>query len=463
MSRSAAPGRRATRGGRRLSAAAAVTALIPLLTLGASVAVRQHASPEPSRPPVSAPLDQLQRGCPASERPDSVVLVADGSGAGGRVSAGPVAGSSGAEVDVSGGRTASRVTGDPVVVRGQGEGAIGLVAARIDPRPLAAVPCPDPSPEVWFPGVGARYGHDSVVQIVNAESGPAVVDATVYAKGGILDVPEIQGVRVPGNTAVDLDLAALLPRHRDLGVRVVVSRGRASVTVRDTVRDSGRRVAYADWLAGQRVPATVNLVLGLPLSGARRALAIINPGNDEAQVALKVVTDQATFAPVGLDDLRVPANSLALVPLTGALGQKSAADAQGLVVTSSQPVVAAVRGVAPEDLVISPAAPAFSTLAAAVLPPGGGELILTTPEGAAEATISAIGADGTSLTEKTLRVSATRSVTVPLPDGTAVVTVRTDHALAGAVATTARKSATVVPLLELPVTQLIPQVDAATR
>ncbi len=91
--------------------------------------------------------------------------------------------------------TAPPVTG-PAVVTGSDDLAPGLVAGRSRSAPLSAVDCAPPEPDQWFTAVGAGATHDSVVELVNPNSGMAIADITVRSPTGIVEVPSLRGVSV---------------------------------------------------------------------------------------------------------------------------------------------------------------------------------------------------------------------------------------------------------------------------
>ena len=68
----------------------------------------------------------------------------------------------------------------------------------------------------------------------------------------------------PGRSSVELDLATITPRRTELGLHVLVSRGRLSSTVRDTVDRLGTGPLATDWIAPQAGPVTSGTLLGLP-------------------------------------------------------------------------------------------------------------------------------------------------------------------------------------------------------
>ena len=209
----------------------------------------------------------------------------------------------------------------PVVAEGQGDLAPGLIGARFGDRRLAAVDCPQPSPETWFTGVGAGTRHNSVLELTNPDAGPAVADVTVLARAGEVTASDLRGVTVPGNESVRLDLSKAVPRRTELALRVVVSRGRLAPTVLDELPKLGSSPLTQDWLPPQPAPARRNVLLGLPAGGGTNSLAVSNPGEDEVRASVKILTADAAFAPQGLEAIRVPPGTVQTVDLSAAGAQ----------------------------------------------------------------------------------------------------------------------------------------------
>ena len=231
----------------------------------------------------------------------------------------------------------------PAVVTGSGDLAPGLVAGRSQSAPLAAVDCAPPVADQWFTGVGADATHDSVIELVNPNAGPAIADITVRSPNGVLDVPALRGVSVPGNSSVQLDLGQVVPNRAELSLEVHTSRGRLAVHVVDSYDQLGAGATGQDWLPAQAEPATANLLLGLTKGAGERTLVLANPGADEVRATITVVTPTSTFAPTGVEPVRVAPDSTEAVSLDDVLAQAAKDGAIGLLVESNGPVTTSLR------------------------------------------------------------------------------------------------------------------------
>jgi hypothetical protein len=361
---------------------------------------------------------------------------------------------------VQSGRVGSVDEPGAVAVTGTGDLAPGLLAARFGSRNLAAVDCPAPTPETWFTGVGAGARHDSVLELVNPDEGPAVADVTVFGRGGAIDVPELRGVTVRGRDSLRLQLGEVMPRRSELTLRVVVSRGRLSAALLDQIPELGARPLTQDWLPGQPAPTTSAVLMGLPGGEGTDVLAVANPGDSEARVTVRILTTDSAFAPEGVDELRVPPGSVRTVTLTTAVRLAVEDGAIGVVVTSDSAVTSTVRSVIRGDL--SHAVPVLpSTEPTTVLvPTGTASVLLGDAEGVGTATVQAWSADGDVLEPEKVELKPGQGAVVDLPRGAALVRVtpRRTSVHAAALVTGPAAGAAVVGFRELVTEALIPDV-----
>jgi hypothetical protein len=345
------------------------------------------------------------------------------------------------------------------VVSGSGALAPGLLATRSSATPLAATDCAPPQPQEWFTGVGADATHDSVLELVNPDSGPAVADVTVLSPDGELDVPALRGVTVPGGSSATFDLGAIVPRRGDLALEVVTGRGRLSAQVVDRYDELGAGASSQEWLPGQAEPASSNLLLGLVGGTGQRSLVLANPGDDEVRAELQVVAPTATFAPAGVEPVRVPPGGTATVSLDDVLADATAQGATGLLVTSTGPLSAGLRQLVGGDLALAAATPTLGATSAAVLPAGQSRLLLAGPDAVGVATVSSYAAGGRQLDRQRVELAPGAGVDLALPEGAALVTVTTERTgVHGSVLTTGAGGATVVALREPVLTSRVPAV-----
>jgi hypothetical protein len=205
-------------------------------------------------------------------------------------------------------------------VRGSGRSAPGLAAAQVTRstdatmRGLAGTACAPSGTDFWFVGGGALVGQRGRVYLTNAEPAPALVDVVLYGPDGPIDAPDGRGVAVAAGQQEVRLLDALAPGTERFAVHVHARQGRISAAVRDQQVD-GLTPLGADWLPAATAPATHVVVPGVPGGTGERRLQVVAPGDSDAIVRVRLVSDSGAFAPAGLDVIEVPAGSVSDVDL----------------------------------------------------------------------------------------------------------------------------------------------------
>lgn len=448
----------------RLRADLVVAGALPVVCLAALLVARPDAGDpgdDVRREPVLSALTSASVVCPSAIGSDTFVGVTTLTDAEGEVQAG--LGEDVRAVQVRPGRVSTVDPPDgPLVVTGLDDLAPALVGGRSGASPLNATDCRPPSAEQWFAGLGSGATHSSVIQLVNPNAGRAVGDVVLWSQTGPLDVPELLGVSVPGGEAVEIDLAEVTPRRGELMAQVTTSRGRLAVDVADSVDELGTGLVASDWLTPQAAPTTRHLLLGLVRGSGDRTLVLGNPGDDEVRVSVRIVTPRAVFAPAGLEPVTVAPGTTKPVSVATLLDEAADQGAIGLLLESTGPVVANLRQLVGQDLSeVAPAGPLGSTTAALV-PAGKARLLLADPAGVGLATVVALDASGKELATKAVELAPDTGATIALPEGTALVRVTPERtSVRAALMVTAAQGVAVVPLRELLVDALVPDVRPA--
>ncbi len=449
----------------RIGPAVVLSVVVPLAALGASLLVRTEQPAVHSADPEATALSRVTLGCPSSRTNATaeVEIASSLAEEDGEVGVDPLTDDQ-QDLPVRAGAitsTAAAATDGAVVIVGDDTWAPGLLAARLSPS--AATSCTEPQPDAWFAGVGARPGHRSVVELVNPDPGPAVVDLTLFAPTGPLDAEGFRGLRVPGRSTIALDLSEQVPRRTELGLHVEVSRGRLAASVWDAADRLGTAPASGDWLAPQAEPLTSGILLGLPRGDGTRRLALVNGGDDETRVSLRVVSPESTFAPEGLDEIRVPPQSIRSISIDAVLAPQVRAGALGILVESTGPVAAALQTFVGSDLAPISVGPVIEARGAVLAPPGPKELLVAGAERPGVAVVVSRSADGTELSDERVEIGPDRGVRVKLPDRATYVSLelaRTPVVASVFVHGTDGGSA-VLPLHEVRATGLVPAVRPA--
>lgn len=452
------PGRRSMQSRRTaLNATTVLAVLLPLLTGGALLLVRAEEPVRTAHAPEQTDLSAATVVCPSAlpGSPAAQVTTAQVEAEGDL----EVRGEDSDRVSVTQGRLTEVDSGEgPLVVTGEDDLAPGLVAGRSGTDPLAAAECGPVSPDIWITGVGAGAGHTSVLELVNPDAGPAVADVTLYGRAGVIDVPRLRGVSVPGGGSVRLDLARVIPRRDELALHVVTSRGRIGSFLLDRHDELGAGDSAVDWLPAQAAPSTSNVLLGLPGGEGKRTLVLANPAADEIRATVRIITGDSVFAPNGVEEIRLPPQSVKRISLTDVLAAAVQDGALGIVVEATAPITATLRSFVEGDLSHAVSGTRFSESSTVILPVGRKAAILSGAEQVGIATVVASASDGTELVSRRIDLSVGRGFLVKLPEQATLLTVTPrGTSLIGGVLV-AGDGATVVRLRELLRSGLIPAV-----
>ncbi|WP_436699402.1 DUF5719 family protein [Nocardioides sp. BYT-33-1] len=380
-----------------------------------------------TRPPTTAELASSTVVCPGGTGPASTARAGrtpDVAGGPVTVLAAPQDGSAAVpatSVTVAAGATA--VVPDsagPIVLGGEGAAAPGIAAGRDDA--LAVPECRPPAYDEWLVGLGATARYATTLELVNPDDGEAVVDLALVDEDGPAEEPALRGIQVPARGVQRIDLATAAPRRGITAAHVTVTRGRVTVTARNTRDQLGRGRAATDFLPTQAAPATDNLILGL--AGIRNAtLVVANPGDDEVRARLRLVTADATFTPTGAADVSVPPRAVREVDLRPLLTGENAAGVLGVLVESADPLVASARLVHRGDLALLAPVTTVEEPTAAVLPVGEKTLLLGQADRSGVVQVTSYAADGAMLREDQVEVAPDRAAPLDLPPEAVLVAV----------------------------------------
>jgi hypothetical protein len=448
---------------RRFGADVVLAVVLPVASALALVALHPDREQPQGQPPVETPLTSASVICPGQLPGAGDVLGVSTVGAdpGAKV-AGDVQvglGPSTTPLKVRSSKV-STVTGaaGPTVVSGSGDLAPGLVAGRARSAPLAATDCVPPVADQWFTAAGADATHHSVIELVNPDAGPAIADITVRSPGGVLDVPALRGISVPGHTSNEVDLGQVVPRRGELSVLVHTSRGRLAVHVVDSYDEFGKGVRAEDWLPAQDEPSTSAVLMGLVKGAGDRTLVLANPGADEVRASIKVVTASSVYEPSGVEPVRVAPDTTEAVSLDDVLAQAAKDGALGVVVEATEPVTASLRQVVGGDLSLLGAAPALDATTAVVVPTGPKRLLLGGPDAVGVATVTSYSSKGKQLDQQRVELAPDAGADVTIPDDAALVTLTPERTTVRAAVLVSGTGTAVVAMRPLVLTGLVPDV-----
>lgn len=232
----------------------------------------------------------------------------------------------------------------PLAIRGTGPLAAGAAATATSTasegvnRGMASIQCQVPGSDFWFVGASAAPGRRDVLVLTNLDSINAAVNVTVYSTSGLQDVPSARGIVVPAHGTAELYLGTVMPKLRDVALRVVSTGGRVSAAVRDNATNGGEP-GGVDWLNPSSAPATKVVVPALAPGAGQRSLTVVNPGDLQATATIVVHGPNGPFKPSGKETMTIPAGGVKVVRLDSVLH----GDATAITVESDQPLTASAR------------------------------------------------------------------------------------------------------------------------
>jgi Family of unknown function (DUF5719) len=450
---------------RRLDLVTVLAVLLPLVTVGALALVRTESVRDTTHPPTLTRLTAATVVCPSAQKGSPDVSASTASNASGMLTV--LSGGSSSSVPVTPHALAPLKGPDAQVVKAADDLAPGLVALRSGTAPLNATDCTVPLADQWFTGLGARAPHDSVIELTNPDSGPAVAAINFFGAREFSN-SHLRGLTIPGHKTVSVDLGKVVPRRSALSAEVVVSRGRLGVAVLDTRTGLVTHRSTSEWLPRQLEPATENDLLGLPTGAGTRYLQLANPGQEVVRAQIEVITADTQFAPRGLAPVSVPPGATVTVSLTQALTQALKDGALGVAVKSDGPLTASVLTQLPRDRALTVPDATITHEAATLLPtvPGHGKkhtgattaTLHIAADAAGAAQVTTYDASGATLQTRTVALQQGRIVSVTLPRGAAFLDVVPQRTTIRAAVVVTGAGATVLPLHELLTQGLVPQI-----
>jgi len=298
---------------------------------------------------------------------------------------------------------------------GRGSGGAGFFTTTADESDgggLIVASCPPTVDESWFVGLGSGAKHESRLELTNLSDVVAVADISMWGIDGPIEAVGAEGIVIKPEQTQTLRLSKLADGEPELAVRVERRRGAFAVTA----FDGSRRVyAGSEVPAPTRAPRRDQIVTGLPAGARNRTLLVVNPSGATSRLSVSVLGRRGTFAPRGLEAVRVPAGRVTTLELPASLG----ADGSSLRIKSEQRVAVVVRvGEAKEDYAYVGSAHELDGPALVPVDLGGGtsrpRLTLTAPGRKAAVTVKGFDAQMKPLASERHELPAGTTSTVAL-------------------------------------------------
>ncbi|MGV9244652.1 DUF5719 family protein [Streptomyces sp. NPDC003710] len=287
-------------------------------------------------------------------------------------------------------------------------------------RGLLGTDCSAPDTEFWFAGASTAASRTDYVHLTNPDDSAAVVDIELYGKDGSLKSTVGEGITVQPHSSEPILLSTLTgAQEPDVTVHVGVRSGRVAAAVQALDDKLG-----GDWLAPSTDPAGSLVLPGIPKDATDVRLVAFVPGDNDADLKVRLASPSGQITPAGNETLHVKAGMTTAVDL----GDVTRGEAGSLVLTPGDtpvPLVAAVRvvrgkGAQQESAFIPATAPVGTRASVADNSAKGTTLALTAPDGTATVRVTAsAGSDGGTAMSKeyTIKGGTTQNVDAPAPSG----------------------------------------------
>lgn len=418
---------------------------------------------DPDRVPSTVAVTQSSYACPAG----SVITVAAGQVTAGRTATASVLPARTADTAFGDARTwRTGVVDAPGIIvdqQGRGSGAVGFFAGTAPKGGgggLVVGSCSGVVDDAWMLGLGSGNKHFSTVILTNLAASPAAVDLTLWGPEGKIDAVNADGIVIEPFSVRRIRLDELAAGESELAIQVHRRRGSVSAVVNDT---STSTFKGTEPVSAALSPRRQQVIGGLVGGTSGRTLLVLNPGSSTARVDVEVIGRDGTFAPSGLDQVKVEPGTLQAITIPATAG----AEEQALRLTSDQPVSSTVR-MAPTTNDFAYAEAGAPLTGPAVVPVALGassqvpQLVLTAPAAAASVEIQAFDAAMMPLMSATVAVAAgTTQVAGVDAKGAAYLVVRPTGDVIAAATYAKGDGLSSLALSDAPVSVLAPQVRPA--
>lgn len=207
-------------------------------------------------------------------------------------------------------------------------------------RGLLGLSCTGPDTDFWFPAASTAKSREDYVHLTNPDDTAAVADIELYGPDGSLKSDVGEGITVPARSSVPVLISTLTSEVADdVTIHVTTRTGRVGAVVR-----AADGVTGSDWLTASVDPTGTLVLPGIPADATSVRLVAFAPGEEDADLKLKLLGKTGAISPAGHEDLHVKSNMTAGVDLKDI----TRGEAGSLLLTPAQsgratPVVAALR------------------------------------------------------------------------------------------------------------------------
>lgn len=181
-------------------------------------------------------------------------------------------------------------------------------------RGVLGTGCTAPGTDFWFPAVSTAKGREDYVHLTNPDDAAAVVDIKLFGPDGLAkpDAGTSENIRVDPKSTKSVLLSSLLPGTQlaDATAHVTTRAGRVGASVQ-----VGEEGVGADWLPASTDPAGALVLPGIPADATSVRLVAFVPGEEDADVKVRLAAPGGAITPAGSEQLHVKAGMTAILDL----------------------------------------------------------------------------------------------------------------------------------------------------
>jgi hypothetical protein len=201
-----------------------------------------------------------------------------------------------------------------------GDSATPILLASKSSEWIGLTQCTASSGEFWFVGGAADVSSLGYFQFTNENLGKAIIDIEMWSEDGS---ESTRTLTIPPRSTKNYSLTTFLPGKKRTAFHLVSRSGLVSATLFDQ-RRQGLTLFGGDFVSASTAPSTEVIMVGIPgpkfvkqskLSSQKIRLFV--PGETDAIVQVTYISPSGVFAPIGLDSIRVPAQKVVEVDLSG--------------------------------------------------------------------------------------------------------------------------------------------------
>ncbi|MFE3558302.1 DUF5719 family protein [Streptomyces sp. NPDC059193] len=210
-------------------------------------------------------------------------------------------------------------------------------------RGVLGASCTAPGTDFWFPAVSTAKGREDYLHLTNPDDAAAVVDIKLFGPDGAAkpDAGTSENIRIDPKSSKSVLLSSLVPGTQlaDATAHVTTRAGRVGASVQVAEEGVG-----SDWLPAAADPAGSLVLPGIPADAVSVRLVAFVPGDEDADLKIRLAAPNGPISPAGNEQLHVKAGMTASVDLKDV----TRGEPGSLLLTPADPkkaapVVAAVR------------------------------------------------------------------------------------------------------------------------